>query len=247
MISVRKKDERGATETGWLTSRHSFSFGHYYDPAYMGFGPLRVINEDWVAPGTGFDTHGHKNMEIITYVLKGSLAHKDSTTVNGATNAASIVPGEVQVMSAGKGILHSEYNGSATEDVHLLQIWIMPDEINTHPGYQQKPFAAEDMRNRFRLIVSQDGAEGSLIMKQDARLYAGRFEAGAAQSISVEKNRKYWLQVACGDIDVSARSALDFGGESFEAGDGLAVAGEEGMIDILARTDAEVLLFDLPQ
>lgn len=239
MILARKKDERGTTAMDWLLSKHSFSFGHYYDPANMGFGPLRVINEDWVKPGTGFDTHGHKNMEIITYVLAGALAHKDSTTVNGSANAASITPGEVQVMSAGKGILHSEYNASDKDEVHLLQIWIMPEETGTHPGYQQKPFAPEEMHNRFRLLVSKDGAEGSLTMKQDAKLYAARLDAGVAQKIPVDKNRKYWMQVARGNIDIQ--------GQSLEAGDGLAVAGEEGLLDIAARTSAEVLLFDLPK
>lgn len=239
MIITRRKDKRGTTDAGWLTSKHSFSFGEYYDPANMGFGPLRVINEDWVAPGTGFDTHGHKNMEIITYVLSGRLAHKDSTGKEGV----AITPGEIQVMSAGKGILHSEFNGSETEEVHLLQIWIMPDESNTRPGYQQKPFAADEMQNRLRLIVSKDGADGSLPMKQDAKLYAGRFDAGVTQKVPVDKNRKYWLQVARGAVE----AALDFNGQSLEAGDGLAVAAEEGMLNITFRTPAEVLLFDLPQ
>ena len=160
MFTVRNKNERGVTEMDWLKSRHSFSFSHYYDPANMGFGPLRVINEDWVAPDTGFDTHGHKNMEIITYVLEGALAHKDNTGKEGA----SITPGEVQMMSAGRGIMHSEYNGSDKDTVHLLQIWIMPDVMNTEPGYQQKPFAPEEMHNRFRLLVSKDGQDGSLVM-----------------------------------------------------------------------------------
>jgi len=235
MITVKHKNDRGSTEIDWLKSRHSFSFGHYHDPANMGFGPLRVINEDWVEPGTGFDTHGHKNMEIITYVLEGQLAHKDSNGKEGK----QIVPGEVQMMSAGKGILHSEYNGSNTDTVHLLQIWIMPDEVNTAPGYVQKPFAPEELRNRLRLIVSNDGADGSLVMKQDAKLFAGRFDAGVSQKVQLEKNRKYWLQVA--------RGALDFQGQRLEAGDALAVEREQGKLDIKASDSAEILFFDLPE
>ena len=234
MYIARKKDERGSTATDWLQSKHSFSFSHYYDSEHMGFGPLRVINEDWVSPGTGFDTHGHKNMEIITYVLEGALAHKDSTGTG-----ASIAPGEVQMMSAGKGILHSEFNASDKKTVHLLQIWIMPEVMNTQPGYQQKAFAPEDMQDRFRLLVSKDGSEGSLVMKQDARLYAARLGNGKALQFPLESNRKYWLQIA--------RGALDIQGQSFEAGDGLAMEQERGVLNITAHTPAEVLLFDLPQ
>jgi redox-sensitive bicupin YhaK (pirin superfamily) len=235
MFNVRHKNDRGSTEIDWLKSRHSFSFGHYYDAANMGFGPLRVINEDWVSPGTGFDTHGHKNMEIITYVLEGQLAHKDSTGKEGK----QIIPGEVQMMSAGKGILHSEYNGSATDTVHLLQIWIMPDEINTQPGYVQKPFAPEDMHNRLRLIVSNDGAEGSLVMKQDAKLYASRLDAGAELKLPITSDRKYWLQIARGTVEVQE--------QSLESGDALAVEKEQGTLTFKASTSAEVLLFDLPR
>ena len=235
MFNVRHKNNRGYTEMDWLKSRHSFSFGHYYDPANMGFGPLRVINEDWVEPGTGFDTHGHKNMEIITYVLSGQLAHKDSTGKEGV----AITPGEVQMMSAGKGILHSEYNGSDTDTVHLLQIWIMPDEANTKPGYVQKPFAPEEMHNRLRLIVSKDGADGSLVMKQDARLYASRLDAGTELTFPVVNDRKYWLQIARGTVNLQ--------GQSLESGDGLAVEKEQGMLAFKASTSAEILLFDLPR
>jgi redox-sensitive bicupin YhaK (pirin superfamily) len=235
MFNVRHKNDRGSTEIDWLKSRHSFSFGHYYDAANMGFGPLRVINEDWVSPGTGFDTHGHKNMEIITYVLEGQLAHKDSTGKEGK----HIIPGEVQMMSAGKGILHSEYNGSATDTVHLLQIWIMPDEINTQPGYAQKPFAPEDMHNRLRLIVSNDGTDGSLVMKQDAKLYASRLDAGAELTLPITSDRKYWLQIARGTVEVQE--------QSLESGDALAVEKEQGTLTFKASTSAEVLLFDLPR
>jgi redox-sensitive bicupin YhaK (pirin superfamily) len=233
MFTIRNKNDRGLTETSWLKSCHSFSFGHYYDPAHMGFGPLRVINEDWVNPGTGFDTHGHKNMEIITYVLEGALTHKDSSGGGGV-----IRPGEVQMMSAGKGILHSEFNNSETETVHLLQIWIMPDEMNIRPGYRQKPFPPEEMRNRFRLLASKDGQDGALTLKQDARLLAARIDNGTTLHFPVESPRLYWLQVA--------RGALDFQGQRIDAGDGLSIEKEQGMLALTAREDAEVLLFDLP-
>jgi len=238
MFIARNKNDRGVTETDWLKSHHSFSFSHYYDPKHMGFGPLRVINEDWVNPATGFDTHGHKNMEIITYVLEGSLDHKDSTKTDGHA-PASITPGEVQVMSAGKGILHSEFNGSDSDPVHLLQIWIMPDEMNTRPGYQQKPFDPEEMHNRLRLLVSKDGEDGSLVMKQDAKLYAAKLDDGKVLQFPVKGDRKYWLQVA--------RGKLDFQGKDFDAGDALAVENEQGMLNIKAQGSTEVLLFDLPE
>ncbi|MCE9507885.1 MAG: pirin family protein [Alphaproteobacteria bacterium] len=234
MFTVRKSDDRGATGASWLKSLHSFSFSDYYDPQHMGFGPLRVINEDWVAPESGFDTHGHKNMEIITYVLSGALTHKDSLGTG-----STIRPGEIQMMSAGKGILHSEHNKSAAEDVHLLQIWIMPDQMNGQPEYQQKTFPAEDMHNRFRLVVSEDGAEGSLVMKQKAKLFAATITAGETISFPVAPERKYWLQIA--------RGALDFQEQPLEAGDGLAIEKEHSILSLTARRDAEVLLFDLPQ
>ncbi|MBU6475665.1 MAG: pirin family protein [Alphaproteobacteria bacterium] len=237
MITVKNKKDRGLTEISWLKSYHSFSFGHYYDPKNMGFGPLRVINEDWVEPGTGFDTHGHKNMEIITYILDGALSHKDST---GGTD--TIRPGEVQVMSAGSGIMHSEFNGSDTEPVHLLQIWIMPEAVNTAPGYRQKLFVSDEMKNRFRLLVSHDGADGSLPIKQDAKLFAARFDAGAAERVVLESKRKYWLQIARGSVVVSHDGA----DEKLAAGDALAAGEEQGALDIKAVDDAEVLLFDLP-
>lgn len=234
MHIIRNKDERGFTETDWLQSRHSFSFSHYHDPEHMGFGPLRVINEDWVAPDTGFDTHGHKNMEIITYVLEGTLTHEDSSGGGG-----EIKPGEIQVMSAGKGILHSEYNYSETQPVHLLQIWIMPTQVNTKPGYRQKLFPTAEMHNRFRVLVSQDGQEGSLPILQDARMLAAKIESGQTVIFPLYRKRLYWLQVA--------RGAIDFQGQTFDAGDGLALEGEQGLMEITARDDAEALLFDLPQ
>ena len=234
MITIRKKNDRGLVEISWLKSRHTFSFGEYYDPKHMGFGPLRVINEDWVDPDSGFDTHGHKNMEIITYVLEGTLTHKDSTGTEGAT----ITPGEIQVMSAGKGVLHSEFNHSPDEQVHLLQIWIMPNETGTRPGYQQKTFPPAEMQNNFRLIVSPDGSDSSLVMKQDAKLFAGNFSAGQDARFTAVNNRKYWLQIA--------RGVIDFQGQSLEAGDGIAIDKEQGSFKISSRQDAEILLFDLP-
>jgi len=234
MFTVRKDNDRGSTGAAWLKSRHSFSFSDYYDSQFMGFGPLRVINEDWVIPKAGFGTHGHKNMEIITYVLSGELTHKDSLGTG-----STIRPGEIQLMSAGKGILHSERNNSSAEEVHLLQIWIMPNEMNGKPGYQQKTFPPEEMHNRFRLVVSPDGAEGSLVMKQDARLLAARIDAGETILSPLKEGRKYWLQIA--------RGGLDFQGQKLESGDGLAIENEQSLLQVAARQDAEVLLFDLPR
>lgn len=234
MFTHRHNANRGTTEISWLKSHHSFSFGEYRDRNNMGFGPLRVINEDYVAAGAGFHTHGHANMEIITYVLSGALEHKDSL---GSGDV--IRPGDVQVMSAGKGILHSEFNPSPDEEVHLLQIWIMPNETGTRPGYQQKAFAPESYRNRLNLIVSADGAEGSLVMKQDARLWATRLDAGAAVSLDRDSNKKYWVQVAHGTLEVD--------GQRLEAGDGFAVSSEAGSMTLRAPEAAEALVFELPQ
>lgn len=234
MQTLRKSADRGQTRTYWLDSRHSFSFGEYHDRAHMGFGPLRVINEDFVRAEAGFPMHGHANMEIITYVLSGALEHKDSLG-----NGSSIRPLEVQMMSAGKGILHSEFNPSKDEDVHLLQIWIMPSERGTRPGYQQTAFAAEELKNRLRLIVSPDGAEGSLKILQDAKLYAARLENAAALSIALSEKRKYWLQVAKGSVEA--------GGQTLNQGDALALENEGGKADIKATAEAEILFFDLPQ
>ena len=172
----RHRNERGPTDAGWLKSMHTFSFGQYHDPANMGFGPLRVINDDRVIPGAGFGTHPHSNMEIISYVLSGELAHKDNMG-----NGSTIKPGEVQLMSAGTGVTHSEYNASDTENVHFLQIWVMPDQQNGQPGYQQKEFDPAEMQGKFRTVVSPDGENGSLIVKQDVRLLTGQFaEIGRA-------------------------------------------------------------------
>lgn len=233
MQTVRRSDARGLTHNYWLKSYHSFSFGEYFDRHNMHFGPLRVINEDFVAPDMGFPMHGHANMEIITYILSGSLAHKDSLG-----NGSTISPGEVQVMSAGKGILHSEYNPSKTDDVHLLQIWIMPSEEGGRAGYQQKTFAPQEYKDGWRLLVSPDAQDGSLKILQDARLYAAKPDAGSVLPFTRDPARKYWLQVAKGEVVVN--------GDRLLAGDALALANESGKADIEVGADAELLLFDLP-
>lgn len=234
MEKIRHSHERGLTEIDWLKSHHSFSFGEYRDRDNMGFGPLRVINEDFVAPAAGFHTHGHANMEIITYVLTGALAHKDSLG-----NGDTIRPGDVQVMSAGKGILHSEFNPSSDEGVHLLQIWIMPNETGTRPGYVQKNFAPEGFDNRLNLLVSADGAEGSLVMKQDARLWATRLAAGKSVIVERSANKKYWVQIA--------RGTLQINGRELTAGDAFASDAESAPLTLQAITAAEALVFELPQ
>ncbi|VAV91371.1 Pirin [hydrothermal vent metagenome] len=229
----RYRDDRGPTDAGWLKSMHTFSFGHYHDPEHMGFASLRVINDDRVIPDAGFGTHPHSNMEIISYVLSGELAHKDSMG-----NGSIIKPGDVQLMSAGTGITHSEYNGSDTEQVHFLQIWIMPNVENTVPEYQQESFKPDEMHNRFRIIVSEDGAEGSLVIKQDARLFVGKFDEDMESEFITAKNRKYWLQIAKGKATVNDDEA--------SAGDGFAIQGEDKII-IKTKTASEILLFDLAQ
>jgi quercetin 2,3-dioxygenase len=231
MIKFRDRMARGESRTGWLDSRHTFSFADYWDPAQMGFRALRVINEDRVIPGAGFPTHGHRDMEIITYVLEGALAHKDSLG-----NGATIRPGEVQRMSAGTGILHSEFNASKSESVHFLQIWILPDRAGLPPSYQQKPFPLAERRGRLRLVAAPDGDEGAVTLHQDARLYLGGLGAGERVSHEIAKGRGLWLQVARGIV------ALD--GTEMREGDGAAVEGQPS-VAIAAETDAEILLFDL--
>ena len=232
MISVRPAAARGAANFGWLDSRHTFSFGHYYDPAHMGFGPLRVINEDRVIPAAGFGTHGHQNMEIISYVLEGALEHKDSL------GTGSIIrPGEVQKMSAGSGITHSEFNASKTDPVHFLQIWIQPDRSNIAPSYDQRAFPREERRGRLRLVVSPDGADGSIRIVQDARMYASLLAPGETVSHDLAPQRRAWVQVA--------RGRLMLNGAALAAGDGAAVEGEP-RLELAGVEDAEVLLFDLP-
>jgi len=233
MITVRPANERGAANLGWLDSRHSFSFGHYYDPVHMGFGPLRVINEDRVRPGAGFDTHGHRDMEIISYVLEGALEHKDSIGTGSV-----IRPGDVQRMSAGSGIRHSEYNPSDSDPVHFLQIWLMPNEEGLTPSYEQKTFADGDKRNRLRLVASRDGRDGSVLIHQDADIYASLLDRDSAVTHALAKGRRGWIQVV--------RGALEANGKSLRAGDG-AAASDLPMLQITGKADGtEFLLFDLP-
>ena len=230
MEQIRRSGERGHADHGWLDSYHSFSFADYYDPEHMGFGPLRVINEDRVKAGSGFGTHGHRDMEIISYVLEGALGHKDSMG-----NGSTIVPGDVQRMSAGTGVRHSEFNGSATEPVHFLQIWIEPSVTGIPPSYEQKHFKPEDKRGRLRLIASPDGADGSVTIHQEALIYAGLFDG--------RENASYDLKYERGYVHV-ARGRIAVNGHKLEAGDALKT--EQGVIEIESGEQAEVLVFDLP-
>lgn len=231
MITHRKANERGHADFGWLDSHHSFSFGQYHDPNHMGFGALRVINDDCVAAGGGFDTHGHKDMEIISYVLDGALAHRDSLG-----SGSVIRPGDVQVMSAGTGIRHSEFNASKTDPVHFLQIWIIPQMQGLKPSYAEKHFPEAERLGKFRLIASPDGRDGSLTIRQDAAIHAAVLEADGELVHSLAKGRRYWLQVAKGELDVNGKTVME--------GDGLAVARETSLA-IWARSRSEILLFDL--
>lgn len=231
MLNVRKADERGPTDIGWLKSKHSFSFGQYHDPAHMGFGPLRVINEDRVIPGAGFDTHSHRDMEIVSYVLDGALEHRDSIGTGSV-----IRPGDVQRMTAGSGIRHSEFNPSRSDPVHFLQIWIEPERDGLKPSYEQKAFTDADKRGRLKLVGSRDGREGSVTIHRDVDLYAGLFDAGEKAHLALRPGRSAWVQVARGDV------VLD--GEPLTEGDGAAIARVEA-IDIEGRRDAEILVFDM--
>jgi redox-sensitive bicupin YhaK (pirin superfamily) len=231
-IALRRADERGHADHGWLDTWHTFSFSDYYDPRFMGFRVLRVINEDFVAPGRGFPTHAHRDMEIITYVLEGALQHRDSLGTGSV-----IRPGEVQRMSAGTGVRHSEANPSADEPVHLLQIWIEPAREGLAPGYEQKAFADEDKRGRLRLVASPDGAEGSVTIHQDARLYAALLGPGQQVVHTLQPGRHAWVHVA--------RGTLTLNGEHLGAGDG-AAASHETTLTLVGDKDAEALLFDLP-
>ncbi|HEY0006263.1 MAG TPA: pirin family protein [Pyrinomonadaceae bacterium] len=231
MITVRRAEERGHFNFGWLDTYHTFSFADYYDPAFMGFRALRVINEDYVHPGHGFPTHPHRDMEIITYVLEGGLAHKDSMG-----NGSIIRPGEVQRMSAGTGIRHSESNHSENESVHLLQIWIMPSELGIKPGYEQKMFTDEKKRERLCLIASPDGRQGSVTIHQDVSLYAALLEKGQRVAHELQPGRHAWVQVARGAVEVN--------GQTLKQSDGAAVSREESL-QINASEPSEVLLFDL--
>lgn len=233
MIAVRPAEARGVANFGWLDSRHTFSFGEYYDPKHMGFGPLRVINEDRVEPGRGFGAHGHQNMEIISYVLEGALEHKDSIGTGSV-----IRPGDVQRMSAGSGIRHSEFNHSETEPVHFLQIWVIPEQDGIAPGYEQKSFTREDKAGKLRLIASRDGREGSVIIHQDANIYASVPGAGKTVELALAPKRLGWVQVA--------RGAAEIEGKSIKAGDGVAITDQTSVAIKAATDDTEVLVFDLP-
>jgi len=232
MNQIRRSNERGYADHGWLKSFHSFSFANYFDPEHVEFGPLRVINEDRVAPGQGFGTHGHRDMEIISYVLSGELAHRDSLG-----NGSTIRPGDVQRMSAGSGVRHSEFNPSSSELVHFLQIWIQPDQPGVTPNYEQKHFDTADRRGRLRLIVSKDGAEGSLRMHQDAGVYAGLLDGADRASLQVDDGRRIYVHVA--------RGAVSADGTRLESGDGLMLS-EVGGVQLSNPEQAEVLVFDLP-
>ena len=232
MITLRRSRERGYADHGWLKSFHSFSFADYYDPAHMGFGPLRVINEDRVAPGTGFGTHGHRDMEIISYVLDGELAHRDSMG-----NGSVIRPGDVQRMSAGSGVRHSEYNHAADRTTHFLQIWIEPNVTGIAPSYEEKRFADADKQGRLRLIASPDGAGGSVRIHQDARVYASRLAAGQSLQAPLDAGRLAYLHLISGVLTVDDKR--------LEGGDA-AMVRDERELALRADAEAELLLFDLP-
>ena len=232
MLSVRRSAERGHFDHGWLNTFHTFSFAEFHDPKWVEFGPLRVINEDRVAPGQGFGKHGHRDMEILTYILSGELAHHDSMG-----NGSVIRVGDVQRMSAGTGVTHSEFNHSSETAVHFLQIWIKPRAQRSAPGYEQKHFEAADKRGRLRLIASADGADGSVVVHQDVRVYAGLFDGTEHAAYTLAPGRRLWLQVA--------RGALLVDGLALDAGDG-AYTGAAAALRLHGGSGAEVLLFDLP-
>jgi len=231
MLTLRKSEDRGHANHGWLDSYHSFSFADYHDPEHMGYGPLRVINEDRVQAGGGFGTHGHRDMEIISYVLEGALAHQDSMG-----NGSAIVPGDVQRMSAGTGVRHSEFNHSQSGVTHFLQIWIQPKFTGIKPSYEQKHFSAEEKRGRLRLIASPDGREGSVSMNQDAFLHAGLFDGAERAALTIAAGRRGYVHVARGRITVN--------GQPLSAGDALKTG--DGLLALEGGQSAEVLVFDLP-
>jgi hypothetical protein len=231
MITVRRASERGRTRLDWLDSRHSFSFGDYYDPRHMGFRDLRVINEDFIDPAEGFGTHPHRDMEIITLMLDGRLAHRDSLG-----SGSELKPGEVQIMSAGTGITHSEFNASRADTSHLLQIWILPERKGLTPRYDQRAFPADERRGRLRPVVTPDERDGSLKIFQDVSLFLGSLAAGDTATHPLRPGRHAWLQVAGGAVEVN--------GTRLEAGDGAAVSGEPAL-DLKSGDESEVLLFDL--
>jgi redox-sensitive bicupin YhaK (pirin superfamily) len=231
MITVRQSKERGHFDHGWLNTYHTFSFDQYHDPRFMGFRSLRVINEDFVAPGHGFPTHGHRDMEIITYILSGALQHEDSLG-----NGSVIRPGDVQRMTAGTGVRHSEKNASADEAVHLLQIWILPNAEGLEPGYEQTLFSEEDRQGKLRIIASHDGRDGSVTVHQDVRVFATLLSTGEEVERNMDSNRYAWIQVARGSLKVNDVVT--------NQGDGVVVVAESSLI-IVANEDAEFLLFDL--
>jgi redox-sensitive bicupin YhaK (pirin superfamily) len=232
MLEIRRSADRGRADHGWLKSFHTFSFADYYDPDWMGYGPLRVINDDRVAPGEGFGKHGHRDMEILTYILAGELEHRDSMG-----NGSVIRRGDVQRMSAGTGVTHSEFNPSTTTGVHFLQIWIIPDALRLAPGYEQKHFTDADKRGQLRLIAAPDGAGGSLAIHQQARVYAGLLDGAERAELRIAPGRRAWLQMA--------RGALSVDDAQLSAGDGARMAGP-AQLTLHGGADAEVLLFDLP-
>jgi redox-sensitive bicupin YhaK (pirin superfamily) len=231
MLTLRKSSDRGHADHGWLKSLHSFSFADYHDPEHMGFGNLRVINEDRIAPGTGFGTHGHRDMEIISYVLEGNLAHKDTLG-----NVKGIPPGDVQRMSAGKGVQHSEFNHAPDQTTHFLQIWIEPNVTGIPASYEQKSFVEADKRGRLRLVAAPDGAQGSVTLHADARLYAGLFDGAEAATLPLPAGRKTYVHVVRGELQVN--------GQPLAAGDAAKLQ-DEPNLTLAAGRDAEVLVFDL--
>ncbi len=231
MLTLRKSQDRGFADHGWLKSFHSFSFAGYYDPRHMGYGNLRVINEDRIAPGTGFGTHGHRDMEIISYVLQGELAHKDSMG-----NVKGIPPGDVQRMSAGRGVMHSEFNHAQGQTTHFLQIWIEPNVTGIPPSYEQKTFTSDDKRGRLRLVASPDAAEGSVKIHADARLYAGLFDGDEATTLTLDPSRGTYVHLVRGELSVNDTPLA--------AGDAAMLNGEAAL-RLSAGRDAEVLVFDL--
>ena len=231
MFAIRHASERAHANHGWLDSYHTFSFASYYDPEHMGFSDLRVINDDTVSPGGGFAAHGHRDMEIVSYVLEGTLEHKDSMG-----NGSVIRPGDVQRMSAGTGVRHSEFNHSKTDPVHFLQIWVLPEQTGLKPSYEQKAFSDEEKRGRLRLIGSRDGRDGSMTIHQDVDLYATRLNEGERVSHALEASRRGWIHVARGNVILNGRR--------LQAGDGVALAGPE-TLSLTGASQAEVLLFDM--
>ncbi|MEO8545643.1 MAG: pirin family protein [Burkholderiaceae bacterium] len=231
MLKIRKSNERGLADHGWLQSRHSFSFAGYHDPQYMGWGNLRVINEDRIAPGKGFGTHAHRDMEIISYVLSGALAHKDTLG-----NVKAIPPGDVQRMSAGTGVQHSEFNHAPGTTTHFLQIWIEPNKVGVEPGYAQKSFSVAEKRGKLRLVASPDGADGSVSMHADASMYAGLFDVDEQASLTLATGRKAYVHLVRGNLTVN--------GQPLHGGDALMVDGVD-TLTLEQGQDAEVLVFDL--